>query len=191
MIAPGKPLPPTLLTSHLASPVATRGRLGFVLRPQELTQPSHSSHTLVRTCQGTMMLSTVMPRCQTSLKLAPLATGLRCTGLRLARPSSRARSLSESLSGSLSGSLDFDCDEPMVEAAVPASHEAGADGAAGAMFSSLLDMLPGSPRTRGIVMLWLLVLLVSSNWVSRCSCACLQEGVLGLAQCRPSLQCYS
>lgn len=46
-----------------------------------------------------------------------------------------------------------------------ASGHAGADGAAGSFFSGLLDKIPLSPRTRGIVMLNVLVLLVASNWV--------------------------
>ena len=54
-----------------------------------------------------------------------------------------------------------------------AGDEEGADGAAGSFFSRLLDLIPLSPRTRGIVMLNLLVLLVASNWVSwpRTPCA--------------------
>lgn len=72
-------------------------------------------------------------------------------------------------------------------AAAPAADgtEEGADGAAGSTFARLLEMIPVSPRTRGILMLNLLVLLVASNWVScsvRCcflGCECLCARKLG------------
>ena len=166
---------------------ATCPRIGNFPRLQPSQQrvglrPPHRRTTILATqprltdqpAAPAKMLSTAMAMTP-SIRLAACGTRLRAParGLHVAPGGSRATQLlgvraHGSVSGSLSGSLDsYDCDEPTAAAAVAAEHmPAGADGEAGVFFGRLLDMIPGSPRARGIVMLNLLVLLVASNWVS-------------------------
>ena len=72
-------------------------------------------------------------------------------------------------------------------AASTSSEEASASSSSVTFIGRLFDLLPISPRTRGIVMLNLLVLLVASNWVSSPDGRAAAAALALLAICLPVL----